>query len=454
MKIVLPVHHFPPDYSSGAELYTFRLARWLIQHGHEAEVVCFRAVDRGRPDQLEVVHDIYEGIPTWRLSFDLLRAPKRELWTYNNALLGEWFGQYLKHQRPDLVHFQAGYLIGIAPLLAAHRLNVPIVLTLHDHWFVCARHTLQRSDGSVCHSIPEDPLTCAWCVFAESSNVRRLDRYSLGLFGRFVRASGLFSLKDRRDVQVDRRRQLAEAIHLPNVVITPSQYLADRVQSAFGFTPGQLRVSRIGLDLERFQQSLQKRAIGISNDELSLGYIGQIGEHKGVHLLIQAFRQLHTQKSLALHVYGGLEAHPAYVAQLKQIVADDARIRFHGRLGNNCVPKVLAEFDVFVMPSICYENCPTTILEALAVGVPVVTAKRGGMAELVQDGVDGLHFAAGSASDLARQLQRLIDEPDLLARLRQGAAASPTPRSIDDEMNELLSIYQQVIASHSVGHVA
>lgn len=49
MKILLAVHHFPPRYSAGAELYTYRLARWLLTHGHEAEVVCVETLDEGLP---------------------------------------------------------------------------------------------------------------------------------------------------------------------------------------------------------------------------------------------------------------------------------------------------------------------------------------------------------------------------------------------------------------------
>jgi glycosyltransferase involved in cell wall biosynthesis len=438
MKIVLPVHHFPPDHSSGAELYTLRLARWLIQHGHEAEAVCIHAIDHGLPDRLDVTRNEYEGVPVWRLSFDLFRAPQRATWLYNNPLLGEWFDQYLQCHRPDIAHFQAGYLLGIAPLLVVHRRHVPTVLTLHDHWFVCARHTLQRSDGSVCDIVPEDPMACAWCVFAENSKARKLDRYSAGLFGRSARA---FGLKQQCALQADRRKQLAEAIRLPDVVITPSQYLANRIQPMLGAASGRLHVSRNGLDLERFKQVHPSKAGG----ELKIGYIGQIAQHKGVHLLVQAFRQMRTDRQLSLHLYGSLETQPAYVAQLKQIVRGDARVHFHGRLDNSHVPLALAEFDISVVPSICYENCPTTILEALAAGTPVVTAKRGGMAELVQDRVDGLHFAAGDAEDLARQLQRLLDDPDLLAHLQRGASASPTPRSLEDEMSYLMSIYRELV---------
>jgi glycosyltransferase involved in cell wall biosynthesis len=75
-----------------------------------------------------------------------------------------------------------------------------------------------------------------------------------------------------------------------------------------------------------------------------------------------------------------------------------------------------------------------------------VTAGIGGMAELVRDGVDGLHFRCNDSTDLARVLQRLIDDPDLLPRLRSGVRQ---PRSVDQEMSQLLHIYDQVIAQRN-----
>lgn len=61
MKILLAVHHFPPRYSAGAELYTFRLARWLLAHGHAAEVVCVETLDAECAAGVEADHDTYEA---------------------------------------------------------------------------------------------------------------------------------------------------------------------------------------------------------------------------------------------------------------------------------------------------------------------------------------------------------------------------------------------------------
>lgn len=436
MRIILPVHHFPPDHSSGAEVYTLSLARRLMANGHQVEVVCIRAIDHGRADALDVVHDVYEDVPVWRLSFDLMHAPQREVWTYDNPLLGEWFDQYLQRRRPDVVHFQAGYLLGIAPLRVAHRHKLPTVLTLHDYWFICPRHTLLRSDGTLCDPIPADPIGCAWCRFAERDKVRKINLYSGGLLEYAMRGVGL---EKQRELYADRRCRLVAAIHWADVVISPSKFLARRVRDTLGAGAPEIKVLRYGLDLSRFAHL--KRA---PSPKVRVGYVGQIAPHKGVHLLCEAFRRLRND-DVELHIYGNLNAFPDYADRLRQVGEGDPRIRFHGFCSNKEVPQVLANFDVVVVPSVWFENSPVIILEALAAGTPVITSNIGGMAELVTHETDGLHFSVGDADDLARQLKRLLDDPSLLRQLQSGAAVSSTPCDIDDEMADLMTLYRSLI---------
>jgi len=78
----------------------------------------------------------------------------------------------------------------------------------------------------------------------------------------------------------------------------------------------------------------------------------------------------------------------------------------------------LSEIDVLVVPSIWYENSPLTIHEAFLAGVPVITSNIGGMAELVRDEVNGLHFQVGNAEDLARKMLRVVENPSLLSTLK------------------------------------
>jgi glycosyltransferase involved in cell wall biosynthesis len=433
MNILLPVHHYLPHYSAGAELYTKRLAQWLQGQGHQVEVVCIEQLTPGAADLVEVRADTHAGVPVQRAYLTIAEGSSRGL--YNHAPFGAWFRDHLVQRRPDLIHFQAGYLIGAAPIFAAAELQIPIVLTLHDFWYLCPRITLQRGDGSICHKIPDDPYGCAWCQKLQGRRYRIPEQLSHGMLGMLMHqlVGG-----NERSAYADRRATLQRALQLPDAIVSPSKFLASMFEPYVA--PGRLHVQKLGIDLTRFQGAAPRADDGV----LRIGYTGQIAAHKGVHQLVAAFRQLQPRdRAIQLDIYGGLESNQSYVAELRQLAEGDPRITFHGRYEHQNLPAILAGLDVTVTPSTWYENSPLAIHEAQAAGTPVVTAALGGMAELVRDEVDGLHFAANDPVDLARQLQRLVDQPSLLATLRQGVRP---PRSIDDELQQIISIYASVVA--------
>ena len=432
MKITIPVHHFPPRYMAGAELYSYRIAQWLQKRGHTVEVVCIESIDTGTSDRLEVQQDLYNNIPVWRLSFNIFTTPERRKWEFDNPLLADWFRNYATHYQPDIVHFQAGYLLGIAPLHVISEAHIPMVLTLHDYWFLCPRTNLQRTDGQLCHSIP-DTKTCAWCRKTEDTRYFHANRISAGAAGWAMRT---FSLQNENILQQERRQRVLAALQIPDAVIAPSQFLA-RLYAPY-VAPQRLHIIRGGLDVTLFENVMHTES-----EALRIGFIGQIAEYKGVHILVDAFRQLQSpQRPLELHIYGGLDVNSGYVREVRKLAQNDPRIIFHGRFQNTEIADVLGGLDVLVVPSICFENSPLTIGEAQAAATPVITSRLGGMAEKIRHDIDGLLFNAGDVQDLRHSLQRCIDEPDLLPHL---GAAIRMPATIDEEMKHMFDIYATLI---------
>jgi len=432
VKILLAVHHFPPRYSAGAELYTFRLARWLLAHGHETEAVCVETLDAERAAGVEAERDTYEGVPVWRLHLGLRGAPAN--WSYANPMVAGWVARHMQANRPDLLHLHSGYLIGAGVLEEAHRLSVPGVVTLHDYWFLCPRFTLLRGDGQVCAEIPTDPAGCAWCLRLDRRRYRLPEQVSRGAAGRlWITLAGGAG----RDAQAARRAYLREALARVDLAIAPSRFLAGMFADCL--PQGKLRILPLGLDTDR----LAAVPAPPPGDTLRIGYLGQIAPHKGVHVLVRAVRQLpDSGRPIQVRIFGNLAQNPTYTRQLQTMIGADPRITLAGPFNSRQLPAVLGELDLTIVPSIWYENSPLAIMEAHAAGRPVITSRLGGMAELVRDGVDGLHFQPGDADDLARQIQRLRDEPGLLERLRAGVRPPP---SIDDAMAELMEAYRLVI---------
>jgi glycosyltransferase involved in cell wall biosynthesis len=174
---------------------------------------------------------------------------------------------------------------------------------------------------------------------------------------------------------------------------------------------------------------------------IRFGYIGALHPHKGIELLLEAFQGLGDRASL--HVHGSVFASRVarnYRRRLRPRQASN--VVFHGAYDNDRIGEIFETLDVIVVPSLWYENSPLTIQEAFIGGVPVITADSGGMAELVRDGVDGLQFRQGDAADLRHKMRQVINEPELLDRLRKGI---PSVLGIEEHADELRDRYQELL---------
>jgi glycosyltransferase involved in cell wall biosynthesis len=444
MKIVLITHHFPPNYREGAEQYAYRITQALCRRGHTVDVVCIESIGEGSLTPT-CVTQVFEGLVVHRLYLDLKQAPNAIEWSFRNPELGQWFKAFLQVTSPDIVHINSGYLLGGTVPEVAVELGLPTVFTLHDYWFMCPLHTLLRRDGRICER-PVTSARCAWCLLSEKRRYRLPDIYLKGGVGElFVQLNQLGKLTNRvmgvaplLDMMAERRAYLKQVLEEIDLVLSPSQFLIDKTLE-YGFKPRQIIHVPLGLDKTHLNGHQSDR----HSMRLHIGYLGQFAPHKGVHLLLNAYRKLAKRAvSCRLILHGRISSDTPYERELQRIGRSDPTITFAGPYPNTEVGRVLNELDVTVVPSVWYENRPAVILEAFAMGTPVIAAKIGGITELIQHGQNGLLFEVGREAELAKQLQRLLDEPDLLARLRDGI--QPVP-AVEDEVATLVSLYESLL---------
>jgi len=435
MKIVIAVLHFPPRYTSGAELRAYRTAAWLRDHRHDVNVICVEAIDTGDGHGLTFEDDTYDGLPVRRLGFNLAAALDPFRWAYDNPWIGEYLRDYLAELAPDLLHLISGYLMSGSTLRAARDLGIPPVVTLTDFWFLCPRITLLRSNGQLC-APPFDTVTCARCLGEERRRHRLPGRIAPGLMNVFWR----LQKTQIRNIEA-RMTFLRQTLNQVDVIISPSQFLRSIFIEA-GVEPERIIFSRQGRDFPDLTPEMLEKT---PSSGLRVGYIGQIARHKGVHVLCEAVRRM-PGVPLSVRAYGDTTPFPEYTARLRRLMAGDERLELAGVYRRQEVSQVLRELDVIVVPSLWYENSPNAILEAFAHRTPVVASNLGGMAELVCDAENGLLFVPDDADDLARQLRRLLDDPRLLPALRAGIGPV---KSVAQEMDELEEIYRVVAGNGS-----
>jgi glycosyltransferase involved in cell wall biosynthesis len=175
--------------------------------------------------------------------------------------------------------------------------------------------------------------------------------------------------------------------------------------------------------------------------QIRFGYIGAIHVHKGIELLLDAFRGLGERATL--QVFGSAFGSPVSESYWRRIQdGQTPGVIFRGDYENADIARILAEFDVVVVPSLWYENAPLTIQEAFMFGVPVITADKGGMAELVRDGINGLHFRLGDAADLREKMLHIIDHPEILDHLKCGI---PEVTDIEEHAVQLRGHYEELL---------
>lgn len=133
-------------------------------------------------------------------------------------------------------------------------------------------------------------------------------------------------------------------------------------------------------------------------------FIGQIEKQKGVFLLIKAFKKItDPDLSLTFAIRGGGQE----ITAAKELAASDSRIRFLGPLSYEETESIKAASDCLVVPSLCYENSPTTIYGAHASGLPVIAARIGGIPEIVNEN-DKL-FEPGNEEDLIKKIREITE---------------------------------------------
>jgi len=161
-------------------------------------------------------------------------------------------------------------------------------------------------------------------------------------------------------------------------------------------------------------------------------------------VLIQALAHLGVGVNVRLDVYGisQTRGQDTYQEELITLAKVDPRITLKPTIPASQVIATLATYDLLVVPSQWLETGPLVVLEAFAAGVPVLGSRLGGIAELVEDGVNGLLVNPTSVEEWATAIQRLVDDRELLYHLRSRIVPPTDMKAIAQQM---LKVYQRVL---------
>jgi len=215
-----------------------------------------------------------------------------------------------------------------------------------------------------------------------------------------------------------------------------------------GLPAGRVRVIHSGIELERFRDLPRDRGLlgplGWDERHFVLGNVAHLAAHKGHAVLLEALARVRrTLPEARLLIVGDGEERSALEAQARALGQRQA-VHFAGFLAD--VPRWLACFDLFVLPSLSGEGSPAAVKEAMAAGIPVVCSAVEGIGEIIRDGDNGRVVRTGDAQGLAQAVLDLARHPQERAALAARARRDAERFSMAAMVGAMEELYRDMLA--------
>jgi len=369
-------------YSRGGDSSQFlTLVEALEQRGHDVAILSMN-----HPQNLPSAWSRY-WLPNveYRGQLSLAESLRLGLRSVRSAESARCMTRLIDDFRPDVVHFHSvQHQLTLSAVESAVRAAVPTVWTLHDYRGVCPASTLLRGSA-----------VCERCMGG---------RFWHGITGRCK--SGELSRSTAAVVEsyLTRMKGTLSAV---DCFVAPSRFLARKVLE-MGLRPKHMEILPNPIPAELSPTPLASRQ--------GLLYVGRLSSEKGIDCLIEAVSGI---VDLTLRIVGDGPERP----RLESLAAGlDSRVVFEGWKDAAEVRVAMAEAQLLCVPSLCYENCPGVVLEAMTAGLPVVASSLGGLPELLEGGRAGWLALPGDVTSWRRVIQE--------ARLSGGETAKRAARAM------------------------
>lgn len=320
-----------------------------------------------------------------------------------------WLTEYVTENRPDVVHIHNFFPL-LTPAIheAAAELGLPVVQTLHNYRLLCANANFLLN-GTVCEKCTTHGRY--WGA------IHRCYRGSLPA------SIGVVRMQNRAFRNRTWHKYVQRFIVLTK--FAKGKFVAG------GLPAERLAIKPNFVARDQPPRLLRKGAL----------FVGRLSPEKGADTLIRAWHKL---RNIPLTIVGGGPE------QKKLMGMAPANVHFAGQQPREEVVRQMVTAQVLIIPSICFEGFPMTVVEAFAAGLPVIASNIGSLSEIVVPRENGVHFKAGDAEDLADKVREQFDTPTILADLGAGARATYEKHYTPEANLECLErIYAEAIATFS-----
>jgi len=313
--------------------------------------------------------------------------------------------ELVERERPDIAHLHNIYhqiTPSIIPLLK--KKNVKVVLTLHDGKLVCPSY-LMLSKGRICESCMGRQFYRAMTSGCQTSISNGI---LLAVEAYYHKITGSYKGVD--------------------AFISPSGFLADFV-GRYRIPREKITVLHNGIDTRRYKPSYADEGYAL--------YFGRLSREKGVATLLRAHEIMSKNMPLKVVGMGPMES---------ELRNRYARAELLGYKTGGELIKLIDEASFVIVPSEWYENCSMVVLEAMALGKPVIGSDTGGIPEQIDNGVTGLMFRMGDAHDLAGKMELLWEDKNLRKKMGRSARQKlEYEYSLEEHCARLMKLYDSLL---------
>lgn len=376
--------------AGGAERYLFNVTELLEKNGHT--VIPFSL--RFRMNRPSAFSAYFAEPPGGDESNFYFRDVSKKPGSVFSLLARQFYSKHvydrltklIKDTKPDLAYvFHFLHKMSPSVIDACYDQKIPVVVRLSDFGLICPKNNFYR-DGAVCELCQSQLWNSVKYRCVQDSKAASFVNYIAYRFN-FLRG---FQKKI-------------------TAIVSPSAFTITRFMQNRHFKDLTFHPIPTFVDPLLLESGKHRKSKGLKK----MIYWGRISYEKGIETLLQA-------KSLLQHegFKGSLEligdGEKEYIDKIKRLktqlqLTDVDHVPF---LEKEELYEKIKQADVAVVPSVWYENMPNSLLEAQALGIPVIASDIGSLREVIQDGHNGLFFEAGNAGSLANAIKKIFTDPE------------------------------------------
>jgi GT2 family glycosyltransferase/CDP-glycerol glycerophosphotransferase (TagB/SpsB family)/glycosyltransferase involved in cell wall biosynthesis/ubiquinone/menaquinone biosynthesis C-methylase UbiE len=418
LKILFICHDFPPYRFAGAQLFAKNLAIEINKQGNSKVEILYPVFRDTSKNDYSIETKLHENILVHELHKPLV------------AEFGKLFDQkvydsivaFLEKNNFDIIHIHGLGQLTQAPVFAASKMRIKIVMTLHDFWFICSNWHLLKNNQDICIG-PESIEKCALCYITDNPKIIN-DKHNYDITYKFN--------SQRKIVFADSYSKISR-------FYAPSNYLKT-VFNQYGFD--NISVLPNGL---KYEKLIENQSFKYSDKKIIFGYAGQIIKRKGLNLLLEAFCRVNNP-NIELHIWGKNDLKYNYGHSIKKMIDSDNRIKYFGEYQSSQVNSIFQSFDVLVVPSLM-DNYPIIIQEAFINKIPIIASNTGGIPEMITNDVNGILTEVISVQSIIDAINKIIKYPELLAKYKNNI---PDVKTLEINAKEYLAEYNKLLTKSEI----